>query len=152
MAPSISFENVDLDAVYAVYTRYTRPTPCARVNQWGRLACAWARRSTRSPARVAATANQAQTATTRYPPRLPPVSTARPPSIEPSDTPTFRDVLIHASPSVSWEGATVAWTMLFPVVMVGAIAMPVVAMSAPSTTRPGASGRSEAPMASVIRR
>ena len=59
-------------------------------------------------------------------------------------------MLIHASPSVSWEGATVAWTMLFPVVMVGAIAMPVVAMSAPSTTRPGASGRSEAPMASVV--
>ena len=108
-----------------------------------------ARRRTRVPARVAATASQAHPAASRYPPWLPSASTARPPSSEPSDTPTFSDVLIHASPSVSWEGATEAWTMLLPVVMVGAIAMPVVAMSAPSTTSPGASGRSEAPMDSA---
>ena len=67
--------------------------------------------------------------------------------MDPRDTPILRAVLTQASPSVSWEGATVTWTMLLPLVMVGAMARPVSTYRADSTARFGATVKVEAPSA-----
>lgn len=76
-------------------------------------------------------------------------SAACPASRDPIETPTLSAVLTQASPSVSWEGATVTWMMLLPLVRVGAIASPVKRARTDSTTRFGARTKVEVPMASA---